>query len=1689
MRTLVILPALALLLSVAVWAQPADTDGDGLPNAIEKQLATDPNFAETLAQVATDKTQAEGDSVGKDNYAPGLDLVGVWAGNVAGDRYLWRVDFADTYVPDNSGIIIYLYGDDDPKTGRSDMGCEYMLVCIKGSPGLRAFTADGKESAQPMRAASFGKSLYLCADLTITQQEGQAVGAFHVLHETQEPHKMVDGIGKVSFSIAGESARQKIIGPGDLTVSRGMSVTWGFPLIESLKRDPKNIVIHPWECELQGYQLNIFTEYVNRHVIYAREDTRAHVITAQAPRAGRYHVGFITYQSSGRKNFLLSVGGKEAGIAVAGEQNNRESLFFTDKPFDLKAGTEIRLEAVAGTPLVEEIVLVPQPPPVVKLARKLTNLEARPALTLDGRLVGEVTFITTWPAVCKVTVASRSDAGTRDAGTRDAEPLANHRFWLNDVQAGQRYEVTVEATTPEGEAIRQQASFVAAIRPPAGKVREAALPLAMTNPYDFALPAWPVTQGLPFPQGALVSADQLKLLDAAGREVPLQATVLCYWPDYSIKWVLLDFQTDLAAKETARFRLEYGTSSARGDTRAHANALRIEEGEGAVTVNTGALQVELPRGKAAVLGRVWLDGNGDGQFGEAELISQGGQSLLAEGGKTGSSTEQPAKVTVMRRGPLHAVVRIDGSVAGATGSFGDQVELHFYAGKATVGVYHTFTNANGSKAFTNVNSLYVAQGLELGGNVKGQFGGQAGVPAPPAAPLRAGGATLWQGFDDSYRITGLGADSSGKRAANWGDVTGSKGGLTVAVRYLWQMYPKSLTLNSDGVSVGIMPQFAPGTYQISKEGELEDKLYYYLKDDVYRLKHGVSKRHEMLFAFHGPNAAPPANECAAFDEPPVLKADKNWYCDSKAFGDILPASPELGGIFLTYERNVEKAEAAYEQSRERGREYGMLNFGDWWGERGRNWGNIEYDTQYAFYLQFARSGDEQYLRLAEQAARHNRDVDMVWAGDPHVVGKVYAHCIGHTGRYYDHMVLDQGSPVGGFTVSHSWCEGYLADYFLSGDLRGLEAAALLTDVYDGYHLNNYDWGNCRTNGWHLILTMGMYRATSDPYYLNAARIIMARTREREDPKGGWVREMTPGHCLCLPRHRGEAAFMLGVLLSGLRDYNAVAREPDVDRMIGAAAHFMIRECWVPEKKTMRYTSCPVSSAGGGLSALETEGMMHGYMHAPDKVLGDVVKGGTVVAVRSVSGFGKSFTMQIRRTPAMLYQFAQADMDNYNFSPGQSVQILLRQSVDRGFMVTLRPRGEGQLGGTATLTRDGKTVAEVKLDRRPAVIMELPPGTGTGLYALKLEVAGEVPWDFDCDLDGQVVDVSAPTRLGPGIRIPAYMVFIPDTGKPTLARRGVGAGSYVAELRAPNGKSAKLSFGDKPTALVADPAAGIKGLCELHITKCPGAFEVQVQGTLPYITYWPSQMFALGEPLPAFNIGGNLGPGGSREVTFDATPTTDADNDVTKYAWDFGDGAKGEGKTVKHTYAKAGSFTVALTVSDKLGTSGSIKRPVSLPEDWVLALDPRQSLVIEAENFSGQGKGEVGTYDRIGNSGQMITKWEASAGHWLEWSFETAQAGEYNIVLRYCTGSDKARREITLDGQAVGAGIAEIVLPNTGGYCTGGDNWQYFRVPAKPGGTSTDEALRVRLGAGKHVLRLANAGGGLGLDQVMVLRAK
>jgi PKD repeat protein len=65
------------------------------------------------------------------------------------------------------------------------------------------------------------------------------------------------------------------------------------------------------------------------------------------------------------------------------------------------------------------------------------------------------------------------------------------------------------------------------------------------------------------------------------------------------------------------------------------------------------------------------------------------------------------------------------------------------------------------------------------------------------------------------------------------------------------------------------------------------------------------------------------------------------------------------------------------------------------------------------------------------------------------------------------------------------------------------------------------------------------------------------------------------------------------------------------------------------------------------------------------------------------------------------------------------------------------------------------------------------------------------------------------------------------------------------------------------------------------------------------------------------------------LTFNAGASTDSDGSIASYAWDFGDGATGTGRTAAHTYASAGTFVAVLTVTDNRGGTASSSTTITV----------------------------------------------------------------------------------------------------------------------------------------------------------------
>lgn len=77
------------------------------------------------------------------------------------------------------------------------------------------------------------------------------------------------------------------------------------------------------------------------------------------------------------------------------------------------------------------------------------------------------------------------------------------------------------------------------------------------------------------------------------------------------------------------------------------------------------------------------------------------------------------------------------------------------------------------------------------------------------------------------------------------------------------------------------------------------------------------------------------------------------------------------------------------------------------------------------------------------------------------------------------------------------------------------------------------------------------------------------------------------------------------------------------------------------------------------------------------------------------------------------------------------------------------------------------------------------------------------------------------------------------------------------------------------------------------------------------------------------------------VVFDGAAST-GQAPIVSWRWDFGDGARGSGMVLQHTYVRAGTFTVSLAVTDQRGQSGSTTVQIhilALPTPTATATQP------------------------------------------------------------------------------------------------------------------------------------------------------
>ena len=651
--------------------------------------------------------------------------------------------------------------------------------------------------------------------------------------------------------------------------------------------------------------------------------------------------------------------------------------------------------------------------------------------------------------------------------------------------------------------------------------------------------------GFPLPEGAIFNTKHFQVFDPTGKTVNAQFTPTAFWPDNSLKWVLIQFPAFLKSKEKAIYKVLFGRNI---KSELKSSKLTFTNTGDSAIVNTGVLKARIG---SKLLNKVWYKNKLVGGFQPDGLI------LIDEhGNKFTSSSSKPA-ISLEESGPEYLVVKLSGSYRNAKKRkyMKYVARLKFRKNSPVVNLTLTHINDYLNTEFTDITSLTLPFTAD----------------APKVKDKKK--TTSWRAFqmDDQYAMV------AGKKVKKQIDgslaIDRENGNITMAWRDFWRRFPKSYQVKNEDIVLEILPE--------QPNRDFGKNLPFYLMfpfcEGKYRFKWGMSFTERLRFDFSGKTPAKTLQ--ADLDLPVIAVIPAAWYAYTKAFPY---ATVPQGKQFSAWDSFVERFFNTHMNLKMRQREYGYFNYGDWYGERNRNWGNNEYDLAHGMFSSFVRTGQRAYYRLALNAARHQADVDTVHAyPDPYFIGANHQHSIGHTGTWsqrpkhatWTHPYDTHTSAQNG----HTWCNGMLDAWMLAGDPIAMQSAYELGEhivwamAPSFKRLGTHE----RSAGWSLKAILNLYKLTHDPIYLKAAKKIALVAFKEQKGNGAWPHRLPLDHARGKKNLYGNNIFLLGILLSSLKDYHEVTGDPK------AGKAFLAGVDWVCKSYDAKNMGWPYSALKDG----------------------------------------------------------------------------------------------------------------------------------------------------------------------------------------------------------------------------------------------------------------------------------------------------------------------------------------------------------------------------------------------------------------------------------------------------------------------------------------------------------------------------
>ena len=688
----------------------------------------------------------------------------------------------------------------------------------------------------------------------------------------------------------------------------------------------------------------------------------------------------------------------------------------------------------------------------------------------------------------------------------------------------------------------------------------------------------PVEGGIPFPAGELKSLRRIRVRNAAGEDVPFQPRVLVRWPDGSIKWLSMHFESTLASGDGAGYLVEYGPKV---KTIPFSEKLHVEEDSETFRVYTGVMQAVLSKRSFYLFEKVFLDQNGNSTFEPQEQVAGPVPLVLTSQGKEFRTDLDPStyQVEVEENGTQKAVIKASGWFRSVEGQRFCQVivRFYFYSGKSYVKVSHTlvYTGYPENKVFEDYrhlklppNEMIESFGIRIPYSFSSDRNEQLSLGRAQAEPLTLTSVGQLDAFQRDYTAALIKQDgtlfSFGDSYAGWFDLSTKQGGVAVAVRHFRENFPKAFKFDraKNEIDVDLWPHEA---------GPLDLSTTEKARGPESRGKgsaFGLAKTHDLLIYFHTGNASQSKafDISASFMKPLVIRTNPYWIDATGALGRLYPSDKK----YATEEAMLSKLFEWAERHPRDFQWYGMLNFGDtltWWrdgdddqGYDSMNWNpvgrwgwyNCEgVGTHTGALLQYARSGEWRYFEFGENLARHIMDVDTIHydtIANDRRLNKILNEKFSQVGSMHRH----NGDHWGGESdeASHTSVVGILLYYYLTGNERAWDVAKevgeyFLTEPFT--YAGHPDVAPHRAMANALWGDVLMYEATGDGRYKEAADKIVKVYLKGQQPDGSFLENYNPiQHTWSGEKHE---MYMGWYLIGALVSYHELTQDKHVGEML------------------------------------------------------------------------------------------------------------------------------------------------------------------------------------------------------------------------------------------------------------------------------------------------------------------------------------------------------------------------------------------------------------------------------------------------------------------------------------------------------------------------------------------------------------